>query len=1713
MHMFALDFRAHTQSLLTSIIDVIFKLYTRAGISPRDTRWKMPVCGVPDNLYVGRQYTSVGDLRSMLKEASAAKFDFVVVDFFLQSGATVPKSSAMAPTSQLFRTVLYLCLWRLCLGQSMISLGIRAGSKFAEVFQQSDADGNGVLENDELTNFDTSSQSTIAEYWFMAPFEATLYAEENCAGASKSTTASSEEARCKNCFDVCGKTFEDGSSMATQNSSKPGGFAPKVRSLRVTKGAAYVSSTFCFGSYNFGFNATSGSRVLDTEDGCVNFKESAHLVAVEPTDQLLTPAEYASAMLADIAAKAAHKAFMSAGAMEAAAVTARGPDSDESQQHQAQLAREIFGASYQEAVEDPAIGTQTQPPSGISYGPNGEIIVTGGGSTAPVEYGNVDDESMVEGPFDPQNTGSVLMCTDGMQYHRGFCYDSCPYGYDDAQFNMCFKTNCPDGLKELASGLCKGSGFLGLLETQPKDQGVMPYACRLGDSFGPGAQEDNGNRDFTVIIASDPQLPWCSGDVKSDWDCAIKENWRVVQSIHNVESLTWVVGEEEKVAKPIGVHITGDLTAYSHENQIQEYRKIWETRETEDPNKMHGEGWMVSETTHAVWSVDSFFLDEEVTWAGYGGVSSCAQRAIAYIRSAVGKCHGDDGTKTVVPNFGGYVDHYHKDSAAYAVKYGKIRFVHLHNYPTFRRQELTGPVLVNRRSKTVGFGSTKRHPLGVASTLGFLKDEVEQAEKTGDYLVLMIHDIGNKFSSTYNVDRVKYFMEITEGARILAMFAGHWHPTGGQHPGLKTFDDPRYVDETGKATRKMTNAWGEEVQVVRGYAPDKQKFLVTQWNVAKCFWRFGSVDSNATTDATKPQWHNSNSVRDQRNFTIPNCTVDEDYVPPGDFNIGSLSGAHSWRLWVVGSVVGVIAWAGERLRLLRQTQAATFKRTDTVPSDGKYTLQPSTVSDLALDSKTWSSAVIGNLSDWIQMETPAQQSYGLQALEQELMGKLSWASHLGVYGIVLPPPTSQCELYAAALSRIGLSSICTTQLMVRIPLLRQEDGVEVDGWNSWNQLRLLCDQNPRLQVRERRSEKRAPLKGGRPRGKDSEARKLTASLKDAKSAEEFVKILNAAVDGPIFNYFHASCAYHRLATWKRLGKLGKAADGMKLPKLNARVQEMIGEGQLNEQALANVLWSFAYLIHEFPNMLNMLPMVVEQIKLQAKGLNAQGLSNILWATANLKDDAFEVLYLVPAIVPRILVKAKDMKPQELSNTFWASAKLKDDASDVLDVVPAIVAQIPYETKDMIGQHLSNILWATAHLKDSTPDVLGVVPAIVEQISVKAKDMKPQELSNILWAAAKLKDDTILVLDMLPAIAAQILVQTKDMIPQHLSNILWASANLKDSAPDVLDVVRAIVARIPVKARDMQPQHLSNILWAIAKLKDDALDVLDAVPAIAAQIPVKAEGLNPQELSNILWASAKLKDDALDVLDAVPAIVAQIQVKAKGLNPQELSNILWASAKMKDDVSEVLDVVPVVVAQIPVRAGGLKPQELSSVLWAAANLKDDAPDVLDVVPAIVERIPDIAKDMSPQDLGNILVALVPLQESVPRVKPILVDGTASNHTFVEVAASRIVKLLPKLSGLDLLLDVPAVVWACARVGLHHDELLSAVANRFGNRKTISSLKDWGLCALYGSYQLLDSTHRFTDFSEMLKKELGRRGLSESDVGWSLEGPLDWAWTDK
>lgn len=136
-----------------------------------------------------------------------------------------------------------------------------------------------------------------------------------------------------------------------------------------------------------------------------------------------------------------------------------------------------------------------------------------------------------------------------------------------------------------------------------------------------------------------------------------------------------------------------------------------------------------------------------------------------------------------------------------------------------------------------------------------------------------------------------------------------------------------------------------------------------------------------------------------------------------------------------------------------------------MPYDSQYDMRPSTASDLALDSKTWSSAVVGTLSTWLDPDsksTSEQRAICRDALQKEL----HWASHLGVYGIILPEPSMpHCELYASSVGRLLLSGIFTTQLMLRIPCIKDtEDGKQIDGWSMWNNFRLLCDSNSRLQV-------------------------------------------------------------------------------------------------------------------------------------------------------------------------------------------------------------------------------------------------------------------------------------------------------------------------------------------------------------------------------------------------------------------------------------------------------------------------------------------------------------------------------------------------------------------------------------------------------------------------------------------------------------------------
>ena len=305
-------------------------------------------------------------------------------------------------------------------------------------------------------------------------------------------------------------------------------------------------------------------------------------------------------------------------------------------------------------------------------------------------------------------------------------------------------------------------------------------------------------------------------------------------------------------------------------------------------------------------------------------------------------------------------------------------------------------------------------------------------------------------------------------------------------------------------------------------------------------------------------------------------------------------------------------------------------------------------------------------------------------------------------------------------------------------------------------------------------------------------------------------------------------------------------------------------------------------------------------------------------------------------------------------------------------------------------------------------------------------------------------------------------------------------------------------------------HASAAYYGLATWKqkggltpsDKASPVL---PRLAAKVQkmTKEGQVSPQAVSNVLYSLGKLSGD-LEVPDGLlKALVKSLGEKARGMNPQQLSNSLLACVQLKGVAPQLLTVLPELAAQISIKANGMKPQEVSNSLWAATRLKDDAPEVLKMVPALVEEIPRNQADFKSQEICNCF-----LQDSVLEVKAFLSAALGSKNNFLGVSAHRFSTLLPRLNGKKLGLEMPVMVWACARVNFYHEELLLSVAQHETSDGTLKRLTDWSLCAMLWSYDVLDPDGQFAEFKNALESERVRRELSDSDVSESQSGYFHW-----
>ena len=342
----------------------------------------------------------------------------------------------------------------------------------------------------------------------------------------------------------------------------------------------------------------------------------------------------------------------------------------------------------------------------------------------------------------------------------------------------------------------------------------------------------------------------------------------------------------------------------------------------------------------------------------------------------------------------------------------------------------------------------------------------------------------------------------------------------------------------------------------------------------------------------------------------------------------------------------------------------------------------------------------------------------------------------------------------------------------------------------------------------------------------------------------------------------------------------------------------------------------------------------------------------------------------------------------------------------------------------------------------------------------------------------------------------------------------------NSAAGLLDLLDGVMDGPIWMNRNVNASHVSAAYHSLATWKrkggltpsDKASPVLPRLAASMQNLTEDGE-VEPREVSNVLCSLGQLSDD-LDIPEGLlMALVKWLGEKASGMDPQELSNSLLAFVQLKGVAPEVLTALPELAAQVSIKAKDMIPQHISNSLWVATRLKDDTPEVLQMVPALVEEIPRNQADFSPREICHCLEALILLQDSVPEVGSVLGAPPDSKNDFLGFAARRFSTLPPTLTGKVLLLEIPLVVWACARVNFYDEELLDSVARGFPKSgSTYQKLTDWNLCTMLWSYDVLtsaiDARLASVKFKKTLESERLRRNLSDSDVSKGQMGYFEW-----
>jgi Calcineurin-like phosphoesterase len=249
---------------------------------------------------------------------------------------------------------------------------------------------------------------------------------------------------------------------------------------------------------------------------------------------------------------------------------------------------------------------------------------------------------------------------------------------------------------------------------------------------------------FTLLISSDPQLTWWRGGADHQCDaktCGPKSNEAQVSAMNAMPTAKWPDGRP--VVDLRGVIINGDLTAFFHPEEEEQYKSYWESKLKLQIYPGLGNHDYSSNVNDCY----GFSADRNM----------CAKEALNYLWLRAQKVPGlssFDGVEYVIqgnPIFEG--------SFAYSFDIGAYHFVQLNLQPGYRVTLPPGPL----------------NPVAweVKPAYSWLRDDLSKASAAGQKIVVNMHDAdAGVLSDDFN--------DAVDKQNVVAVFAGHIHEDYGR---------------------------------------------------------------------------------------------------------------------------------------------------------------------------------------------------------------------------------------------------------------------------------------------------------------------------------------------------------------------------------------------------------------------------------------------------------------------------------------------------------------------------------------------------------------------------------------------------------------------------------------------------------------------------------------------------------------------------------------------------------------------------------------------------------------------------------------------------------------------------------------------------------------------------------------------------------------------